>query len=98
MPLHCQVLSLHFYHQGRNPTTERGNLESFHRFLGQFSFFLLMPLDMFKEMIRPDESSSAGGADKLLLPGVGSLVTGELVTAGEYLVTVRIRTVEGFLP
>ena len=57
-----------------------------------------MPLDMFEEMVRPDESSSAGGADKLLLPSVSSLVTGEFVAAGEYLVTVSIRTVEGFLP
>ena len=57
-----------------------------------------MPLDMFEEMVRPDESSSAGGADKLLLSGVSSLVTGEFVAAGEYLVTVSIRTVEGFLP
>ena len=97
MPLHCQVLSLHFYHQGRNSTTERGNLDSFHGFLGQFSFFLLMPLDMFEEMVRPDESSSAGGADKLLLTGVGSLVTRQLVTPSEYLVTVSVRTVEGFL-
>ena len=56
-----------------------------------------MPLDMFEEMVRPDESSSAGGADKLLLTGVGSLVTGQLVTPSEYLVTVSVRTVEGFL-
>ena len=56
-----------------------------------------MPLDMFEEMVGPDESSSAGGADKLLLPGVSSLVTGELVTAGKYLVAVSVRTVEGFL-
>ncbi len=56
-----------------------------------------MPLDMFEEMVGPDESSGAGGADKLLLSGVRSLVTGELVTAGEYLVAVSVRTVEGFL-
>ena len=56
-----------------------------------------MPLDMFEEMVGPDKSSSAGGADKLLLPCVSSLVTGQLVTACEYLVTVRIRTVERFL-
>ena len=56
-----------------------------------------MPLDVFEEMVRPDESSRAGGADKLLLSGVSSLVTRELVTAGEYLVTVSVRTVEGFL-
>ena len=56
-----------------------------------------MPLDMFEEMVRPDESSSAGGADKLLLPGVSSLVTGELVTPGEDLVAVGVWTVEGFL-
>ena len=56
-----------------------------------------MPLDMFEEVVGPDESSSTGGADKLLLTGVGSLVTGELVTPGEYLVTVSVRTVEGFL-
>ena len=56
-----------------------------------------MPLDMFEEMVRPDESSSAGGADKLLLPGVSSLVTGELVTPGEDLVAVGVGTVEGFL-
>ena len=56
-----------------------------------------MSLDMFEEVVGPDESSSAGGADKLLLPGVSSLVTGQFVAAREYLVTVRIRTVERFL-
>ena len=56
-----------------------------------------MSLDMFEKMVRPDESSAAGGADELLLPCVSSLVTGELVAACEYLVTVRIRTVERFL-
>ena len=56
-----------------------------------------MSLDMFEKMVRPDESSTAGRADKLLLPGVSSLVTGQFVAAREYLVTVRIRTVERFL-
>ena len=56
-----------------------------------------MSLDMFEKMVRPDESSAAGGADELLLPCVSSLVTGELVAACEYLVTVRIWTVERFL-
>ena len=56
-----------------------------------------MSLDMFEKMVRPDESPAAGGADELLLPCVSSLVTGELVAACEYLVTVRIWTVERFL-
>ena len=56
-----------------------------------------MSLDMFEEVVGPDESSSAGGADKLLLPRVSSLVAGELVTPGEYLVAVRVGTVERFL-
>ena len=56
-----------------------------------------MSLDMFEKMVRPDESPAAGGADELLLPCVSSLVTGKLVAACEYLVTVRIWTVERFL-
>ena len=56
-----------------------------------------MSLDVFEEEVGPDESSSAGGADKLLLPRVSSLVAGELVTPGEYLVAVRVGTVERFL-
>ena len=56
-----------------------------------------MSLDMFEKMVRPDESPAAGGADELLLPGVGSLVARQLVAPGEDLVAVREGTAEWFL-
>ena len=56
----CSLNTLNFEDQGRISTTERRNLDSFHGFFGQFGFLLLMSLDMFEKMVRPDESSTAG--------------------------------------
>ena len=53
-----------------------------------------MSLDMFEKMVRSDERSATGGTHKLLLSGMSSLVAGKLVTAGKYLVTIRIRAVK----
>ena len=59
--------------------------------------FLLVPLDVLQQVVGPDKGPAAGGADKLLLARVSSLVARQLVTTGENLVTVLVRTVEGFL-
>ena len=53
-----------------------------------------MSLDMFEKMIRSDERSAAAGTHKLFLSSVSSLVTGQLVTAGKYLVTIRVGAVK----
>ena len=56
-----------------------------------------MSLDVLQEVVRPHEGPTAGGADELLLPGVGSLVARQLVAPGEDLVAVREGTAERFL-
>ena len=84
--------------EGRNPS-EWSDLDSLNclGLAGQLGLLLLVSLDMFEEVVRPHEWPTAGGADELLLPGVGPLVAGELVAPGEDPVTVLIRTVERLL-
>ena len=75
------------------------NFDNFPRlvlFGGVFDL-LLVSLHVFQKMIRAYERSAAGGAHKLLLSSMSSLVPRQLVTSGKDFVTVRIRTVERFL-
>ena len=56
-----------------------------------------MPLDVFEEMVRPDEGPGARHAHELLLPSVRPLVPAQLVAPGEDLVTFGIGAVERLL-
>lgn len=63
--------------------------------LSLLAFVLVVAFDVLGKMVRAHEASLADRADKLLLAGVGALVAGQLVGAGEPTATVGPLADEG---